>query len=196
MKANIVSFSTSSNFLPLFRSSHQKCSIKKADLINSAIFTRKHLRWSLFLIKLQAFSEWILLTLFSTNPHFLERFPKLLFWDILLPIHDKKFNIIPYSNTEQIPLNPGGVDKTTYPLWSFLNIIDLEAGASWHLMYFCERDLLKFLIDINYSIERYSRMDQTTFFKGCLPQILLGPFLNTLSHISPWSSIPLPNFLI
>ena len=21
------------------------------------------------------------------------------------------------------------------------------------------------------------------FFKGCLPQILLGPFLNTLSHI-------------
>ena len=22
------------------------------------------------------------------------------------------------------------------------------------------------------------------FFKGCLPQILLGPFLNTLSHIS------------
>ena len=22
------------------------------------------------------------------------------------------------------------------------------------------------------------------FFKGCLPQILLGPFLNTLSHMS------------
>ena len=26
------------------------------------------------------------------------------------------------------------------------------------------------------------RMDK--FFKGCLPQILLGPFLNTLSHIT------------
>ena len=26
-------------------------------------------------------------------------------------------------------------------------------------------------------------MDQVKFFKGCLPQILLGPFLNTLSHI-------------
>ena len=29
---------------------------------------------------------------------------------------------------------------------------------------------------------RYSRMDQVKFFKGCLPQILLGPFLNTLTH--------------
>ena len=26
-------------------------------------------------------------------------------------------------------------------------------------------------------------MDQVKFFKGCLLQILLGPFLNTLSHI-------------
>ena len=31
---------------------------------------------------------------------------------------------------------------------------------------------------------RYLRMDQVTFFKGCLPQILLGPFLNTLAHMS------------
>ena len=28
-----------------------------------------------------------------------------------------------------------------------------------------------------------SRMDQVKFFKGCLPQISLGPFLNTLSHM-------------
>ena len=27
-------------------------------------------------------------------------------------------------------------------------------------------------------------MDQVKFFKGCPPQILLGPFLNTLSHIN------------
>ena len=26
-------------------------------------------------------------------------------------------------------------------------------------------------------------MDLVTFFKGCLPQILLGPLLNTLSHL-------------
>ena len=30
----------------------------------------------------------------------------------------------------------------------------------------------------------YSRMDQVKFFKCCLPQISLGPFLNTLSHVS------------
>ena len=39
-----------------------------------------------------------------------------------------------------------------------------------------------------YTIVKYSRMDQVRpyllkFFKGCLPQILLGPFLNTLSQI-------------
>ena len=32
---------------------------------------------------------------------------------------------------------------------------------------------------------KYSRMDQVKFFKGCLPQILFGPILNTLSHINP-----------
>ena len=31
---------------------------------------------------------------------------------------------------------------------------------------------------------KYSRMDQVKFFKGCPPQILIGPFLNTLSHLS------------
>ena len=31
---------------------------------------------------------------------------------------------------------------------------------------------------------KYSRMDQVELFKGCLPQILLGLFLNTLPHIS------------
>ena len=36
------------------RSSQQKCSIKKAVLKNLAIFTGKHLRWSVFLIMLQA----------------------------------------------------------------------------------------------------------------------------------------------
>ena len=30
---------------------------------------------------------------------------------------------------------------------------------------------------------KYSRMDQVKLFKGCLPQISLDPFLNTLSHM-------------
>ena len=30
------------------------------------------------------------------------------------------------------------------------------------------------------NVSQYSRMDQVKFFKGCRPQILLGPFLNTL----------------
>ena len=30
---------------------------------------------------------------------------------------------------------------------------------------------------------KYSRMDQAKCFKGCRPQILLGPFSNTLSHL-------------
>ena len=30
---------------------------------------------------------------------------------------------------------------------------------------------------------KYSRMEQVKFFKGCLPQVLLGPFLNTLPHM-------------
>ena len=37
-----------------FRSSHPKCSIKRAFLKNFAIFTGKHPCWSLFLIKLHA----------------------------------------------------------------------------------------------------------------------------------------------
>ena len=31
--------------------------------------------------------------------------------------------------------------------------------------------------------DKYSRIDQVNFFKGCLAQILLGPFLNTLFHM-------------
>ena len=30
---------------------------------------------------------------------------------------------------------------------------------------------------------KYSRMEQVKFFKPCLPQISLDPFLNTLPHI-------------
>ena len=30
---------------------------------------------------------------------------------------------------------------------------------------------------------RYSRIDQVNFFNGCLSQILIGPFLNSLTHM-------------
>ena len=30
---------------------------------------------------------------------------------------------------------------------------------------------------------KYSRMDQVKFFKGCLSQVSLSPFLNTLPHL-------------
>ena len=36
--------------------------------------------------------------------------------------------------------------------------------------------------DKNANGSRYLRMDQVKFFKGCLSQILLGPFLNTLTQ--------------
>ena len=45
----------------------------------------------------------------------------------------------------------------------------------------------------NHIWARYLRMDQVKFFKGCLPQILFSPFLNTFVYISllipPWSLI-------
>ena len=52
------------------RSSHQRYSIK-ARLENFAIFTRKHLCWSLFLVKLQAFRAAILLKRDSNKGVFL-----------------------------------------------------------------------------------------------------------------------------
>ena len=36
---------------------------------------------------------------------------------------------------------------------------------------------------INYKLVKISRMDQVKFFKGCLSQILLGLFLNSLTQI-------------
>ena len=37
-------------------------------------------------------------------------------------------------------------------------------------------------------------MYQVKFFKGCLPQILLGPLLNTLSHIENYVSNSFPEW--
>ena len=40
-----------------------------------------------------------------------------------------------------------------------------------------------YTVRIGMSGSRYSSVDQVKFFKGCLPQILLGPFLNNLTHL-------------
>ena len=49
-----LNFLSLAYFLPMFRSSHRRYSVKKVVLKNVADFTGQHLCWSLFLIKLQA----------------------------------------------------------------------------------------------------------------------------------------------
>ena len=39
-------------------------------------------------------------------------------------------------------------------------------------------------VDGRITATKYSRTDQVKFFTGCLSQILLGPFLNTWTHIA------------
>ena len=58
-------------------------------------------------------------------------------------------------------------------LWKF--------KKSLNLVFFCLVSRLRIFPQTTFG-SRYSRMDQVKFFKGCLPQILLGPFLNTLTH--------------
>ena len=80
-----------SPYLPMvikFESIYQKCSIKKAGPKNFVIFTGKHLCWSRFLIKLQAFRsfafwiaqnnalvalrQWTVTKAYTRNQHFWE----------------------------------------------------------------------------------------------------------------------------
>ena len=54
MSKNSSYFLSLAHFLPMFRSSHRRCSVKKAVLKNVTNLTGQHLCWSLFLIKLSA----------------------------------------------------------------------------------------------------------------------------------------------
>ena len=62
-------------------------------------------------------------------------------------------------------------------------IQDVVYGTKYSRM-----DQVKFVEDSLYKIRKdmvcLGRPYPFNFFKGCLPQILLGPFLNTLSHIT------------
>ena len=64
LKRKIFEFIEVSLLLPIARSIHQRCSVKKGVLRNPAKFTRKHLCQASFLIRLQAwgtgFLPWIL----------------------------------------------------------------------------------------------------------------------------------------
>ena len=55
------------DLLDLFRSSHQRCSVKKGVLKTFANFTGKHLCWSLFLITLLVFRPANLLKRYRTS---------------------------------------------------------------------------------------------------------------------------------
>ena len=60
-----------------------------------------------------------------------------------------------------------------------LSIINFEhVIACWGSSKICGRQLLK---------NCFNRSYHFNFFKGCLPQILLGPFINTLSHLFIWA---------
>ena len=58
-------------------SSHRRCSVKKGVLKNFANFKGKHLCWSLFLIKLQAFRSATLIKKRLQHRHFFVKFVKL-----------------------------------------------------------------------------------------------------------------------
>ena len=84
-----------------------------------------------------------------------------------------------------------GINTPTVTLLSFFPIfyIMLISHYATCLIYFVTAAIFSFFY-VNYLFNNYilyeteySRIDQVNFFKGCLPQILLGPFLNTLSHM-------------
>ena len=71
--------------------------------------------------------------------------------------------------------------------------MDTEEGVEvvWNEVMFSERKSWKskevcWLFGDGLFRTKYSRNGQVKFFKGRLPQILLGPFLNTLSHLDVW----------
>ena len=84
-------------FLCSARNSYQTCSIKKAALKNSAIFTGKDLCWNLFLIKLQAFGcfLWKLRNLYAAFLH----------WTKSKPLFRSIFNsfFTTYSDVQGLP---------------------------------------------------------------------------------------------
>ena len=66
-------FKTFCKILLFFRSSHRSCSMKKAFLKNSTIFTQKHSCWGFFLIQLQANTGFFLWILRNFQEHFFHR---------------------------------------------------------------------------------------------------------------------------
>ena len=69
--------------------------------------------------------------------------------------------------------------KIVCQLWTETALTNCDEKISWKNL-----SLTSFHQVSNGLLEpKYSRIDQVKFFEGCLPKILLGPFLNTLCHL-------------
>ena len=89
------------------------------------------------------------------------------------------------------------VVRTVVPEKHFRNVFMLALLLFFNL--YCRVSVSRYISYQSTFGSRYSRMDQVIFvedslsrpyhfkfFKGCLPQTLLGPFLNTLTHLKKY----------
>ena len=93
---NFSKFNNKNIRLMSLRSSDQRCSVKTAVLKIFAIFTGKHLCWSLFLIKLQEFRACSLIKKRLQNSWFPVNIAKYFRTPILNNIYERLLLIIDY----------------------------------------------------------------------------------------------------
>ena len=99
------------DLLGLFTSNHRRCSVKKGVLKKFANFTGKHLSWSLFLIKLQAWAcNFIKKRL--QHWHFPVKFAKFLKTSILKNIWERLLLFVLPQNTIAKGSGVFALDKT------------------------------------------------------------------------------------
>ena len=99
------------DLLGLFRSSHQRCSVKKGFLKNVANFTGMHLCWSLFLITLQIFRPVTLLKRYSNIDSM--KFVKFLKTPLLNNICERLLLFVLSQNTITNSGGEFGLDETS-----------------------------------------------------------------------------------
>ena len=80
----------------------------------------------------------------------------------------------------------------SFPLQVCLIMYNLLVNTRCHWLkfvkslLFCFRDILNVILVVSYVYHMsisWGRLYHFKYFKGCLPQILLGPFLNILTHL-------------
>ena len=114
------------DLLGLFRSSHQRCSVKKGVLKNVANFTGMHLCWSLFLITLQIFRPVTLLKRYSNTDSM--KFVKFLKTPLLKDICNRLLLFVLSQNTIANSGGEFGLDETSAEckVSILLNVITLS----------------------------------------------------------------------